>query len=303
MTAEFDPAAASQRGVQVRRARAQLKSELRAGRHRLLEVFDRAEDPSADIVLRGLRVEWFLRSIPGFGATKTTRLLERLGVKPTATLGGLRVRQRAALRVEVEALYRRYFPHHRGMLVILAGPSGVGKGTIVSWITSHHPDFVLSVSATTRPPRVSEKEGEHYFFVSPRQFHTLMEQGELLEWAIVHGEHLYGTPLAPVESLLDQGKNVILEIDVQGAKQVKRRVKRALSIFVAPPSFDALRDRLEARGTEDGPERERRLSTARRELRRQGEFDHVVVNHSVEEAGQSIVDLVLASQRAQANKE
>jgi guanylate kinase len=303
VTNSFDASEASRRGVEVRRARAAFKKELSEGRHRLLEVYDKAEDPDADSVLRGLRVEWFLRSIPGFGVTKTHALLERVGVSPSATLGGLRVRQRAALRTEVLALYRRYFPHHRGVLVVLAGPSGVGKGTIVSWITRHFPNFVLSVSATTRRPRPGEREGEHYFFLSTRQFQTLIDDGDLLEWAVVHGDHLYGTPLGPVESLLDEGKNVILEIDVQGAKQVKRRVKRAVSIFVAPPSFDVLRERLAQRGTEDVAERSRRLATAQRELRRQEEFDYVVVNHTVEEAGKSIVDLVLASTSAKASKE
>jgi guanylate kinase len=287
----------------MRRSRAEFKKALRQGKHRLIEVFDEAEDPEADPVLRGLRVEWFLRSIPGFGVTKTQAVLDRVGVSPTATLGGLRVRQRAALRVEVQALYRRYFPHQRGVLVVLAGPSGVGKGTIVSWITSRFPEFVLSVSATTRPKRPGEREGEHYYFVSARQFENLTAQGELLEWAVVHGEHLYGTPRGPVESLLDEGKNVILEIDVQGAKQVKRAMRESMSIFVAPPSFDALRDRLAARGTESEGERKRRLATARRELRRQKEFDCVVVNESVEEAGQSIVDLVFASKDPKATKE
>lgn len=303
MTTEFDAVAASRRGVEMRRARAQFKKELRAGQHRLITVFDDAEDPSADPVVRGLRVEWFLRSIPGFGVTKTQAVLERVGVSPTATLGGLRVRQRAALRVEVLALYRRYFPDQRGRLIVVAGPSGVGKGTIVSWITSRFPDFVVSVSATTRPKRPGEREGQHYYFVAPEAFHTLIAQGDLLEWAVVFGEHHYGTPRGPVEALLDEGKNVILEIDVQGAKQVKRASQRALTIFIAPPSFDALKERLSARGTESESERKRRLVTAERELRRQKEFDYVVVNDSVEKAGQSIVDLALASKDPQASKE
>lgn len=303
MSPDFDARAASRRGVEMRRMRANLKQELREGRHRLLEVYDLAEDPETDPVLRGLRVEWFLRTIPGFGVTKTTAVLDRLGINPHATLGGLRVRQRASLRVEVEALYRRYFPHQRGVLVVLAGPSGVGKGTIVSWITSHFSDFVLSVSATTRGPRPGEREGEHYYFLTPGQFQSLIDDGELLEWAVVHGEHYYGTPRRPVESLLDEGKNVILEIDVQGAKQVKKKVGRALSIFVAPPTFDVLRERLEARGTENDAQRQRRLATARKEMRRQSEFDFVVVNDTVEEAGQSIVDLVLASKSRKAAKE
>jgi guanylate kinase len=303
VTAEFDAVAASRRGVEMRRLRAKFKKELRAGEHRLITVFDDAENHSADPVVRGLRVEWFLRSIPGFGVTKTRAVLERVGVSPTATLGGLRVRQRAALRVEVLALYRKYFPDQRGRLIVLAGPSGVGKGTIVSWITSRFPNFVVSVSATTRPKRPGEREGEHYYFLSPGEFQALIAQGDLLEWAVVHGEHQYGTPRGPVEALLDEGKHVILEIDVQGAKQVKRAVKRALSIFITPPSFEALHDRLSSRGTESEPERRRRLVTAERELRRQKEFDYVVVNDSVEKAGQSIVDLALASRDPQATKE
>ncbi|MDA0290039.1 MAG: guanylate kinase [Actinomycetota bacterium] len=303
MTKDFDAVAASRRGVEMRRLRAEFKKQLRAGEHRLITVFDDAEDPRTDPVVRGLRVEWFLRSIPGFGATKTRAVLDRVGVSPTATLGGLRVRQRAALRGEVLALYRRYFPHQRGRLIVLAGPSGVGKGTVVSWITSRFPHFVVSVSATTRPRRPGEREGEHYYFVSPAEFQALIARGDLLEWAVVHGEHRYGTPRGPVEALLDEGRNVILEIDVQGAKQVKRAVKGALTIFIAPPSFEALEDRLSARGTESEPERKRRLVTAERELRRQKEFDYVVVNDSVERAGQSIVDLALASRDPQATKE
>lgn len=303
MTKAFDAVAASRRGVERRRARAELKAKLAAGEYRLVEAFDDAEDPGADPALRGLRVEWFLRSIPGFGITKTHSLLSSLGISPTATLGGLRVRQRSALRAEVQRLYRRYFPHLRGVLIVLVGPSGVGKGTIVSWITSRYDTFVVSISATTRAQRPGERDAEHYFFVSPREFQKLIDSDELLEWAVVHGENLYGTPRRPVEDHLDSGKNVILEIDIQGAKQVKKAMRGSLFIFVAPPTFQDLEERLRARGTEDDMERKRRLATARREMARQQDFDHVVVNVSVEEAGQSIVDLALASQGAKATKE
>jgi len=303
VSAGFDAKAASVKGVEMRRARAEFKAALARGEFRFLEVYDQAESEDASQVLRGLRVEWFLRSIPGFGVTKTRALLERLGISATATLGGLRVRQRTALRAEVATLYRRYFPHQRGVLVVLAGPSGVGKGTIVSWITGHFPEFVVSVSATTRPQRPGEKDGEHYYFVSATRFEELVRADELLEWALVHGSHYYGTPRAPVDELLDQGKNVILEIDVQGAKQVKRHMKNSLSVFIAPPSFSDLEDRLVRRGTEDERERRRRLMTAKRELGRQSEFDYVVINASVEESGQSIVDLALASKDPQSTKE
>lgn len=299
----FDAKALSAKGAALRGARARLKAEIAQGRHSLIDLFDRAGEPNCDSVLSGLRVEWFLRSIPGFGVTKATRLLERLGISPRATLGGLRVRQRAALRREVVALHRYYFADSRGQLVILVGPSGVGKGTIVSWITEHHPRFAVSVSATTRAPRAGEVEGIHYFFVTDQRFDQLVRGGELLEWASVHGSHRYGTPREAVETQMDSGLNVILEIDIQGARQVKRAMKGAISIFVAPPSFEELERRLADRGTETEAERAVRLVTAQSELAAAGECDYVVVNERVDVAGQSIVDLVVASTSTTPNKE
>lgn len=295
MSVSFDPVHASALGVKIRRERAKLKEDLRSGARHLIQAFDQAADEGADPVLAGLRVEWFLRAIPGFGATKTARLLDSLGIRPSATLGGLRVRQRSALRAHVVTLFRKYYPELRGIAIILVGPSGVGKGTIVEWITSRFPDFVLSVSATTRARRAGEREGEHYFFVTPEKFDSLIREGELVEWAVVHGEHRYGTPGAPLEHQLDEGKNVILEIDVQGAKRVKRKLSRSVGIFVAPPSFEELEARLRRRGTEDSREIETRLATARSELAVTSEFDYVVINNSVEDAGKTIVDLALAS--------
>ena len=300
---EFDAKELSAKGAALRSRRAQLKVEISEGRHSLIELFDQASEAECDPVLSGLRVEWFLRSIPGFGVTKAKRLLERLDINPRATLGGLRVRQRARLRREVVALRRHYFASSRGQLVVLVGPSGVGKGTIVSWITDHHPRFVVSVSATTRAPRAGEVEGIHYFFVTDQRFDHLVRDGELLEWASVHGLHRYGTPREAVEAQMDAGAHVILEIDIQGARQVTRAMKSAISIFVAPPSFDELERRLASRATENEAERTVRLTTARSELAAAGECDHVVVNESVDAAGQSIVDLVTASTSTAPNKE
>jgi guanylate kinase len=293
----------SRKGAQVRRARASLKQEIAEGVHSLIELFDQAGEPECDPILHGLRVQWFLRAIPGFGITKATRLLEELGINPRATLGGLRVRQRSALRRHVVDLYRHYFPWKRGQLVVLVGPTAVGKGTIVQWITQHHPNFVLSVSATTRPPRPGEKEGVHYFFVSPERFDEMVAGKELLEWATVHGAHRYGTPRDAVNDQLDRGLNVILEIDIQGARQVSRRLKRSISVFVHPPSFEELERRLVLRGTESDDERRVRLETARREIEAAGECDFQVVNDRVEVAAQSIVDLVLASASTANNEE
>lgn len=302
MNVDFDAASLSARAIERRRARAAVKAQIAAGTVNILELYDSAET-SNDPVVTGLRVQAFLSSIPGVGATKVRRALDRAGVLPTATLGGLRVLQRAALRKEVVRLFRRFYAHLRGALVIIVGPSGVGKGTIAKWILANHEDFALSVSATTRAPRIGEREGEHYFFVSPARFDELVKHEELLEWAWVHGTHRYGTPQAPVEDLLDQGVNVVLEIDIQGARGAKRKIPDAVVVFVGPPSFEELERRLAERGTEDTREQKLRLRTARRELKTAERWDALVTNHDVAEAGQSIVDLARASREAKNFKE
>ncbi|PKQ26150.1 MAG: guanylate kinase [Actinobacteria bacterium HGW-Actinobacteria-4] len=169
-------------------------------------------------------------------------------------------------------------------LLVLAGPTAVGKGTLIRALRDRHPELWVSVSATTREPRPGEVDGEHYHFVTEQEFTSMTEAGELLEWATVHGKHRYGTPRIPVESSLIAGAPSILEIDVQGARQVRRNMPEALLVFVAPPSWEALVSRLEGRGTEDARERERRLATAREELDAAAEFDEIVVNDSIDDA-------------------
>ncbi|MFO6453532.1 MULTISPECIES: guanylate kinase [unclassified Aeromicrobium] len=179
----------------------------------------------------------------------------------------------------------------RGRLIVLAGPTAVGKGTVAGWIREHHPEIAMSVSATTRPPRPGEIDGTHYHFVSPEEFDRLIENDGLLEWATVHGVNRYGTPRAPVERKLAQGESVLLEIDLQGARQVREALPEAYLVFLAPPSWDELVSRLVGRGTETEAERERRLATAREELAAVSEFDTTIVNTEVEEAGRELVDL------------
>ncbi len=297
----LSPTELSRLGARRRTARAELKQEIARGKHSLVALCDAASQADADPALSGLRVSWFLGSIPGVGVNKTTSILHRLGISPRATVGGLRVRQRAAFRKEVSILQRKYLPDTRGILIVLVGPTAVGKGTIVSWITSRFPDFVASVSATTRSARPGEIEGRHYFFVDRDGFDALIESKSLLEWAIVHGGHRYGTPRSPVEEKLDLGYHVILEIDIQGFRQVRRKMARTvrfLSVFVEPPSFEELERRLLGRATEDSQTRQRRLETARAELAAKDECDHTVVNDEVERAAQSIVDLVTGVQSA-----
>lgn len=180
-------------------------------------------------------------------------------------------------------------------LIVLAGPSGVGKGTVVRALRERHPEVWLSVSATTRNPRPGEVDGEHYFFVSDAEFTRMIEEGELLEWATVFGGNRYGTPRGPVLDRLTTDTPCILEIDLQGARQVRESMPDALQVFLAPPSYDALVDRLTGRGTEDERERESRLTTAREELAAQGEFDEVITNDSVADAALALERLVLPS--------
>lgn len=179
----------------------------------------------------------------------------------------------------------------RGRLIVLAGPTAVGKGTVAAWVREHHPEVWISVSATTRAPRPGEVDGQHYQFISPEDFDRLVADDGLLEWATVHGVNRYGTPRAAVEAKLTAGESVLLEIDLQGARQVKKQAPEALMVFLEPPSWDELVSRLVGRGTETAEERERRLQTARRELAAVSEFDVVITNTKVEDAGRELVDL------------
>lgn len=177
-------------------------------------------------------------------------------------------------------------------LTVLAGPTAVGKGTVSADIRRRYPEVWLSVSATTRPPRPGEIDGVHYHFVDGEAFDSLVADGELLEWAWVHGRNRYGTLRAPVLEQLVAGRPALLEIDLAGARQVRRAMPDARFVFLAPPSWEELERRLVGRGTEDAEERARRLATARIELAAEPEFDHVVVNDDVERATDELVTLM-----------
>ena len=174
-------------------------------------------------------------------------------------------------------------------LTVLAGPTAVGKGTLAAYVREHHPEVWLSVSVTTRRPRPGEVDGVHYHFVSDERFDELVANGELLEWAVVHGRAKYGTPRAAVEEVLASGRPALLEIDLQGARQVRRSMPEAFFVFLAPPSWDELVRRLVGRGTEDADERAARLDTARVELAAAEEFDVTVVNDDVRRAAEELV--------------
>ncbi|NKX93341.1 guanylate kinase [Sanguibacter hominis ATCC BAA-789] len=177
-------------------------------------------------------------------------------------------------------------------LTVLAGPTAVGKGTVSADLRERYPEVWLSVSATTRSPRPGEVDGVHYHFLSTEEFDRLNTGGELLESAIVHGRNRYGTPRGPVEARLAAGEPALLEIDLQGARQVRESMPDARFVFLAPPSWEELERRLVGRGTEGPEERERRLATARIELAAESEFDHVIINDDVHRATDELVSVI-----------
>ncbi len=177
-------------------------------------------------------------------------------------------------------------------LVVLAGPTAVGKGTVAAAIRARHPEVWISVSATTRRPRPGEEHGVHYWFVSDEEFDRMIADDDLLEWAVVHGAARYGTPRGPVQQALDAGHPAMLEIDLQGARQVRRTMPEALFVFLAPPTWEELVRRLVGRGTETEDERARRLATARTELAAEAEFDVTLVNHEVNDVADELVALM-----------
>jgi guanylate kinase len=180
-------------------------------------------------------------------------------------------------------------------LVVLAGPTAVGKGTVAAAVRERHPEVWISISATTRSPRPGEVNGVHYWFVSDEEFDRMIEADELLEWAVVHKAARYGTPRRAVLDALASGWPSLLEIDLQGARLVRDSMPEAFFVFLKPPSWEELVRRLVGRGTESEEERERRLDTAREELAAENEFDATIVNHEVHAAADELVALMLRS--------
>ena len=182
-------------------------------------------------------------------------------------------------------------PDRRARLTVLSGPSGVGKDSVIELIRARAPWVWLSVSVTTRRIRDNEIDGVHYHFVDRAEFSRLAEGGQLLEWAEFAG-NLYGTPRGPVEARLADGKPVLLKIDLQGARQVRRRCRRRSLVFLAPPSWDELKRRLIGRGTDDAETIRHRLEHAQEELAAEPEFDVTIVNHFVEQAADDLLGLL-----------
>jgi guanylate kinase len=198
-----------------------------------------------------------------------------------------------------------FAPHdaRRGRLIVLAGPSGVGKSSVVAGLQRALPELHFSVSATTRPPRAGEVDGRDYHFVGPAGFDELIARGELLEWAEIHGGlQRSGTPRAPVLEALAAGRPVLVEVDLQGARAIKAAMPEAVTVFLAPPTLDELVRRLRSRGTETDAQFARRLETAREELAARDEFDVVVVNDDVQAVVARLVELMVGPGAASADE-
>ncbi|MBY4572384.1 guanylate kinase [Gordonia paraffinivorans] len=186
----------------------------------------------------------------------------------------------------------------RGRLIVLVGPSAVGKSTVVAKVRDAIPDLFFSVSATTRDPRPGEVDGRDYHFVSREDFDKMIAGDELLEWADIHGGlQRSGTPLKPVLDALEAGRPVLLEVDLVGARNVVKRLPEATTVFLAPPSWDELVARLRGRGTETPEAIERRLATAEVEMAARDEFDHVIVNSEVDRAVSELVSLLVGPEQ------
>ena len=176
-------------------------------------------------------------------------------------------------------------------LIIITGPSGVGKGTVVKELLDRNKDIWLSISATTRNPRIGEKDGENYYFISDERFKDMIDKKDFLEWAQFAGNY-YGTPLSTVNEKIEKGFIVLLEIEVEGAKQIKEKFPEALSIFLLPPSKAELEKRIRNRGTEKQEAIDRRLSRANYEIASSNEFDFVLTNHDVEETVKGVFKII-----------
>lgn len=291
---EVDRQAANRAAIEARRARAALKQRLRSGELPPIKALAEAQrDGSAAATLR---VTEFLQTFPAVGEVKAARLLDELQISPRKRLGGLGVHQRERLeRFTRERTGARSSSHPP--LTVLAGPTAVGKGTVAAHVREHYPEVRHSVSVTTRPARPGEIDGVHYFFIDDETFDRMLARDELLEWATVHNTHRYGTPRGPVIDAAASGERMLLEIDLQGARQVRASMPDARLVFLAPPSWDELVSRLVGRGTEGDEERARRLETAKVELAAAEEFDEIIVNDEVPLAAARLVELIRGANR------
>lgn len=264
-----------------RRARADVKAKVKAGTMGVSDVLILSK---SDPAIAKMRVSELLESLPGVGKIRASAIMERMAISRPRRIQGLGIHQRAELISTFKPV------GHRGRLLVLSGPGGVGKSTVASRLRQAHENFWVSISATTRPPRHNEEEGVDYYFLTDSQFDKRIEEDDFLEWAQFAGAR-YGTPREGVEKALAEGKNVLLEIEIEGARQVRTHSQEAVLVFLEPPSWEDLVARLEGRGSDSPERRSHRLELAASELAAAKEFDVVIVNDHVEKVVEALVAL------------
>ena len=274
-------ASAGAKAVAARRDRAEIKQALA---NEELSIFDVINDGRESI--QRMKIRELLDAAPGVGERRAFTIMEKAGISQSRRIAGLGAHQLKKLR---EEMILNKVPVNQGALIVMSGPGGVGKSTITAHLRSH-PAILISVSATTREPRENEIDGRDYHFMTDEKFDQLIAKNEFLEWAEFAGSR-YGTLRKSVEDGRAAGKHVLLEIEIAGARQIRKAEPDALLIFISPPSWDDLVERLTARGTDSPERRAARLALAEEEMACAGEFDEVLVNHRVEDVASRLLSL------------
>lgn len=266
-----------------RKRRAEVKMKIKSGEFTIDSILELA---TTDEAIAKMRVKELLESLSGVGKVRAQSLMERLNISQTRRIQGLGRLQIKQLREEFMKVTHAVKP---GKLIVLSGPGGVGKSTVAKKLREVD-DFWVSVSATTRKPRSNEVDGHDYFFVSDEEFSRMINEDEFLEWAEFAGNR-YGTPQEKVEQALLLGRNVLLEIEIAGAKQVKSHLPQSVLVFLEPPTWEELVARLVARGTDSPDRRAERLQLAQEELAAASFFDVVLINDQVDSVVGKLIEL------------
>jgi guanylate kinase len=266
-----------------RKRRAEVKMKIKSGEFTIDSILELA---ATDEAVAKMRVKELLESLSGVGKVRAQSLMERLNISQTRRIQGLGRLQIKQLREEFMKVTHTVKP---GKLIVLSGPGGVGKSTVAKKLREVD-DFWVSVSATTRKPRSNEVDGHDYFFVSDEEFSRMINEDEFLEWAEFAGNR-YGTPQKKVEQALLLGRNVLLEIEIAGAKQVKSHLPQSVLVFLEPPTWEELVARLVARGTDSPDRRAERLQLAQEELAAASFFDVVLINDQVDSVVGKLIEL------------